>query len=49
MADAIYVLGDDKPNNNKEVVFVKNGEDTDLPVGAVFAYSHAMTQFPYLA
>lgn len=46
MADAIYVLGS-LDAEDREVVFVPNGEDTDLPAGAVFAYNSAFTKFPY--
>lgn len=47
MADQVYVLGDIKPHNNRELVFVPDGEDTDLPAGAQFAYSSNFTVFPY--
>jgi hypothetical protein len=46
MADAIYVLGS-LDAENREVVFVPSGEDTDLPAGAAFAYNSAFTKFPY--
>ncbi|HYT02543.1 MAG TPA: hypothetical protein VEL70_06500 [Candidatus Acidoferrum sp.] len=46
MADQVYVLGS-LENENREVVFVPNGESTDLPAGAQFAYNSAFTQFPY--
>lgn len=47
MADEIYVLGDITPNGNRELVFVPDGTDTDLPAAAEFAYSNAFTRFPY--
>lgn len=46
MADQVYVLGN-LNDHNREVVFVPDGEDTDLPAAAQFAYSNAFTKFPY--
>lgn len=46
MADAIYVIGS-LTDDNREMVFVPSGEDTDLPAGAEYAYSSAFTKFPY--
>ena len=46
MADAVYVLGK-LENENREVVFVPNGESTDLPAAAIYAYNSAFTKFPY--
>ncbi len=46
MADKIYVIGG-LEQENREVVFVPDGEDTDLPAGAEYAYASAFTKFPY--
>jgi len=46
MADQIYVLGS-LPEHNRELVYVPNGESTDLPAAAQYAYSSAFTKFPY--
>ena len=46
MADQIFVLGS-LEQENREVVFVPDGTDTDLPAAAVFTYAQAFTKFPY--
>lgn len=46
MADAVYVLGS-LDAENREVVFVPDGTDTDLPAAAIYAYSSAFTKWPY--
>lgn len=46
MADKIYVIGG-LEEENREVVHVPDGESTDLPASAEFAYSSAFTKFPY--
>jgi hypothetical protein len=46
MADQVYVLGSIR-EKNRELVFVPNGESTDLPASAQYAYSSNFTVFPY--
>jgi hypothetical protein len=46
MADTLYVLGS-LEQENREVVFVPDGVDTDLPAGAQFTYAQAFSKFPY--
>jgi hypothetical protein len=46
MADQIYVIGS-LIDDDREMAFVPNGDSTDLPAGAQFAYSSAFTKFPY--
>ncbi len=46
MADTIYVIGS-LTEDNRELAFVPDGESTDLPAAAAFAYSSAFTKFPY--
>lgn len=46
MADKVYVLGS-LEDENREVVFVPDGDSTDLPAAAEYAYTSAFTRFPY--
>jgi hypothetical protein len=53
MSDTIYVIGSlntldvNDSRNNREVVFVPDGEETDLPAAAAYSYVSTLTKFPY--